>query len=176
MLLTPMPLAGAFVVDPASIADARGYFARLWQPDALAAHGLHTNLAQASLSHNRAAGTLRGMHYQRPPFAETKLIRCTRGALYDVLVDVRPGSSTYGSWFGVELTAENGRMVYAPEGLAHGYLTLADDTDVLYFLSAPYSAAHAAGIRWNDPRIGIEWPGGPRVISDRDAALPGLAP
>jgi dTDP-4-dehydrorhamnose 3,5-epimerase len=176
MQLTPTPLGGAFVVDARTHNDARGYFTQLWSAQTLAAHGLRTDLAQASLSHNRAAWTLRGMHYQRAPFEEAKLLRCVRGAIYDVLVDIRPQSSTYLRWFGLELSAESGRMLYVPEGVAHGYLTLVDDSDVLYFLSAPYSAEHAAGIRWNDPRIGIAWPAQPHVISDRDAAFPDLVP
>jgi len=174
MQVTPTPLSGAFVVDAATHDDARGYFTRLWSAQDLAAHGLQMDLAQASLSHNRTAWTLRGMHYQRAPFEEAKLLRCVRGAIYDVLVDIRPRSSSYLRWFGLELTAESGRMLYVPEGVAHGYLTLVDQSDVLYFISAPYSAEHAAGVRWNDPRIGIVWPAEPRVISDRDAAFPDL--
>lgn len=176
MQLTPTPLSGAFVVDAGSHDDARGYFTRLWSREALGVHGLRTDLAQASLSHNRVAWTLRGMHYQRAPFEEAKLLRCVRGAIYDVVVDIRPQSSTYLRWFGIELSADSSRMLYVPEGVAHGYLTLVDVSDVLYFISAPYSAEHAAGVRWNDPRIGIVWPAEPRVISDRDAAFPDLTP
>ena len=176
MRLLSTALAGAYLVEAHTVEDMRGYFARLWSADDLGDRSLDTALAQASLSHNRLAGTLRGLHYQRAPFAESKLIRCVRGAVYDVIVDLRPDRPSFRNWFGVELSAENGRMLYVPPGVAHGYITLFDDSDVLYFLSAPYRADHAAGVRWNDPSIGITWPQPPRVISERDAAFPDYAP
>lgn len=176
MRLLPTPLDGAYLVEAHTVEDVRGYFARLWSADDLRDRNLDTALAQASLSHNAVAGTLRGMHYQRTPFGECKLIRCVRGAVYDVIVDLRADRPSFRTWYAVELSADNGRMLYVPEGIAHGYITLVDDSDVLYFLSAPYRADYAAGVRWNDPGFGIAWPRPPRVISERDAAFPDYAP
>lgn len=133
-------------------------------------------VAQCNVSRNRRAHTLRGMHYQLPPHEEAKLVRCTAGAIWDVIVDLRPGSATWLRWTGAELSAENGSALYVPEGFAHGFLTLRDDTEVFYQMSAFYEPGAARGLRWNDPRIGIAWPAEPAVISERDAAYPDFSP
>jgi len=169
---TPTPLAGAFVVSAERMADERGHFARLYCRDEFARHGLDPALAQSSVSWNRDSGTLRGMHYQAAPHAEAKLVRCTRGALFDVIVDLRPESGTRGSWFGMELAAGGDDMLYVPEGFAHGFLTLAADTEVHYQISVPYHPAASRGFRWDDPEVGISWPAQPAVISARDRELP----
>ena len=156
------------MIEPERHGDERGYFARTWCAREFADHGLEAGLAQCSLSFNHRRGTLRGLHYQAPPFAEVKLVRCTRGALFDVGVDVRPDSATFRKWVGVELTPENGRALYIPRGFAHGFLTLADATEVAYQISAEYSPAHGRGIRWNDPLLGIAWPGAVEMIAARD--------
>ena len=166
-------LPGVLLIDCDVFRDDRGAFVRAWMPEEFAARGLETRLAQASLATNITRGTLRGMHYQTAPFEEVKLIRAARGAVYDVAVDLRPDSPTFREWIGVELTSENHRMLYVPHGCAHGYQTLTDDAAVFYFVSAPYSPAHQAGVRWDDPAFGIQWPlGRPTVINDRDARFP----
>lgn len=169
-------IAGVVVVELEEHVDERGSFARTWCRDEMAAAGLTAELAQCSLSRNRRAGTLRGLHYQRTPHEEAKLVRCTRGRIFDVAVDLRPGSSTRGQWIGVELGHENGRALYVPEGCAHGFQTLVDDSDVSYMISVPYAPEASAGIRWDDPDLAIEWPdAADRTISPRDLALPGYA-
>lgn len=172
MKFTPTPLAGAFVVSAERLADERGHFARLYCRDEFARHGLDPSLAQCSVSWNRTTGTLRGMHYQAAPHAEAKLVRCTRGALFDVIVDLRPDSGTRGRWFGIELAAAGDDMLYVPEGFAHGFLTLAADTEVHYQISVPYHPPASRGFRWDDPEVGIAWPARPEVISPRDRELP----
>jgi dTDP-4-dehydrorhamnose 3,5-epimerase len=170
---SPTTLAGVFVVDCDVFPDERGAFTRAWQPDAFAALGLETHIAQASLSSNHRRGTIRGLHYQSAPFEEVKVIRAVRGGIHDITVDLRPDSPTYLQWIGVDLTADNRRMVYVPKGCAHGYQTLTDDAEVFYFVSAPYSPDHQKGIRWNDPAIGVQWPlGAPTSISERDRGFP----
>ena len=175
MKLHETPLPGAFVIDVEPLGDERGFFARLWSAEVFAARQLVTQLDHVSVSFNNRAGTLRGMHYQAPPFAETKLVRCIRGAIFDVAVDLRPHSSAYRKWTGVELTADNRRALYIPAGCAHGFLTLTPDAEVLYMIDAPYSAAHGRGVRWNDPAFGIRWPGPVEMINDRDAGYPDFA-
>lgn len=173
MRLEPLELAGAFVVEVEPHIDERGLFARTWSADEFAERGLVTEWAQASTSHNRVAGTLRGLHYQADPHAEVKLVRCSSGAAYDVVVDLRADSPTYRRWAAVELTAENRRGVYIPVGFAHGFQTLADDTELSYLTSARYRPELARGVRWDDPALGVEWPACERrVISERDRALP----
>jgi dTDP-4-dehydrorhamnose 3,5-epimerase len=167
----PTEIAGAFVVELDLAVDERGFFARQWCAQELAAHGLVPDLAQASLSFNRARGTLRGMHYSVAPHAETKLVTCVRGAVHDVLLDLRPGPG-YGRWFGTELSPVDRRMLYVPAGVAHGFLTLEDATEVQYFISEPYDAACARGVRHDDPAFAIRWPAPVVVISARDAAYP----
>jgi dTDP-4-dehydrorhamnose 3,5-epimerase len=169
MRFLPTPIAGVVVVETEPHSDERGHFARLHCPDEFARAGLGFAPAQTSLSHNRRAGTLRGMHYQAAPHAETKLVRAVRGRMLDVAVDVRPDSPTFRRWFAVELSHDNGRGLFIGEGLAHGFLTLEDDTDVLYQISPMFTPGHDRGFRWDDPAFGIEWPMAPRVISDRDA-------
>ncbi|HEY1514494.1 MAG TPA: dTDP-4-dehydrorhamnose 3,5-epimerase [Gaiellaceae bacterium] len=164
---------GVHVLELEPFADERGLFARVWAEEELAAHGLTAAVSQCSISRNTRAGTLRGMHFQHAPHAEAKLVRCTRGAIYDVALDLRAGSSTLGRWFGVELSAENGAGLFIPEGCAHGFQTLVDDTEVLYLISAPYAPQAAAGVRWDDPTFGIEWPpSDERTINERDRTYP----
>jgi dTDP-4-dehydrorhamnose 3,5-epimerase len=172
---TPTALAGAWLIDVEPAEDERGYFARTWCRREFAEHGIDCEFVQASVSYNRAAGTLRGMHFQRSPHDESKLIRCVRGALYDVIVDVRRDSGTYGHWFGVELSAENRRALFVPEGFAHGFVTLVDRTEVFYQISAYYTPGHAAGLRYDDPALAIEWPVEVKVIADKDREWPDFA-
>jgi dTDP-4-dehydrorhamnose 3,5-epimerase len=171
----PTAIPGVVVVRPERFADARGHFARTWDGDELAAHGLNPRVVQCSTSFNARAGTLRGMHYQAAPHAEAKLVRCTRGRVFDVALDLRPGSPTFRQWAGAELSAENGAALYVPEGCAHGFLTLEDASEVFYMISAPYAPEAARGARWDDPAFGIRWPAAPRVIHDRDAGYPDFA-
>jgi dTDP-4-dehydrorhamnose 3,5-epimerase len=168
-------LPGVFVITPQRVADDRGFFARTWCARELGEHGLKTSLAQCSISFNTSSGTLRGLHFQASPDAETKIVRVTAGAVFDVIVDLRTGSPTFKRWVGVELTAANRRMVYIPEGLAHGFVTLEDQTEVFYQISPAYVPEAARGVRWNDPAFGIEWPREPRVISNRDREFPDFA-
>lgn len=169
MRFTATAIPGAYVLDIEPHADDRGFFARTWCARELAARGLVSRLAQCSVSSNARAGTLRGMHYQAAPHEETKVVQCIRGAIYDVLVDLRRDCATFRRWVAVELTAENRRMLYVPAGVAHGFQTLADDTDVLYLISEFYAPEASRGVRWNDPAFGIAWPETPaRVMSDRD--------
>jgi dTDP-4-dehydrorhamnose 3,5-epimerase len=170
------PLPGLVILEQERHEDARGYFARTWCKDELAAQGLENALAQSSVSFNAKRGTLRGMHYQAPPFAEVKIVRCNRGAIFDVGVDLRPDSPTFRRWFGVQLTPENGRALYLARGFGHGFLTVADATEVHYEISAPFKPECARGFRWNDPFVGIAWPGAPEVIADRDRDYPNATP
>jgi dTDP-4-dehydrorhamnose 3,5-epimerase len=172
MRFTETPLAGAFVIDLEPIEDERGFFARTWSVQDFEHVGLDASLAQCNVAWNRVRGTLRGMHFQREPFAEVKIVRCTHGAILDVIVDIRPSSPTRCRWTSVELSADNHRMLYVPKGFAHGYITLCDDVEAHYHVSAPYSPAHASGFRWNDPAFGIAWPLMPTVISEKDRNWP----
>lgn len=165
-------IAGVALVEIAPHVDARGGFARLHCPEAFAAAGHPFEAVQTSLSRNPQAGTLRGLHYRTAPHAERKLVRCVRGRIFDVALDLRPDSDTYRRWFGCELTAENARALFIPEGVAHGFLTLEPDTDVLYQISPAYDPGREAGVRWNDPAFAIAWPGAPVVIGERDASFP----
>jgi dTDP-4-dehydrorhamnose 3,5-epimerase len=169
---TETVLAGAFVVDPEPRADERGWFARTWCQREAVALGLNPRVVQCSVSVNRRRGTLRGLHYQAAPWAEVKLVRCTRGAIHDVIVDLRPYSPTYMQHVAVALSADNHRALYVPEGFAHGFQTLVDDTEVVYQMSEFYAPEHGRGIRWNDPAFGIRWPEPSPILSPRDAALP----
>ena len=176
MIFAETGLQGAFTIDPELLADERGCFARVWDGEELAKHGLDTRISQSSIAYNHDAGTLRGLHFQLPPFAETKLVRCTRGAIWDVIVDLRPGSDTYLEWVAIELTAENRRTLYIPEQFAHGYQTLSDASEVWYQMSVPYAPDSARGLRWDDPTLAIEWPEVEHlVISERDRAWPDVA-
>jgi dTDP-4-dehydrorhamnose 3,5-epimerase len=166
------PLSGAYVIEPEPLGDERGLFARTWCERELAARGLETHIAQCSTSFNPKRGTLRGMHYQVEPFAETKLVRCTRGAIYDVVVDLRKGSPTLHGHFAIVLSADNRKTMYVPKGLAHGFQTLEDDSEVFYQISQFYSPEHARGVRWDDPAFAIRWPDAARTIADRDRSYP----
>jgi dTDP-4-dehydrorhamnose 3,5-epimerase len=174
MLFHTTPLAGAYLIEPQPIADERGFFARTWDFAEFAARGLDTNLAQTNLSYNRRAGTLRGLHFQFPPHSESKLVRCVRGRLYDVIVDLRPQSPTFLQWYGAELSEDNLRSLFVPKGFAHGFQTLTDETMVYYQMSDAYAPAAAGGLRWNDPAFAIEWPLHVSVIAARDASYPDL--
>ncbi len=172
MIFTPTGLAGVCIIDPERLEDERGYFARLWCREEFERRGLNPRLVQCSLSHNVKRGTLRGMHFQIPPFAEAKLVRCIRGAIFDVALDLRRESPSFGAWEGQVLSASNQRALHIPEGCAHGFITLEDDTDVMYQMSAPFSLDHARGVRYDDPAFGIRWPEPVRVIKERDARYP----
>jgi dTDP-4-dehydrorhamnose 3,5-epimerase len=175
MIFTETRLRGAYVVEPEPLEDERGFFARIWSADEFSAHGLNPKIVQCSTSLNKRKGTVRGMHYQVPPHEEAKLVRCTAGAVYDVIVDLRRDSPTWRQWFGIELTARNRVMVYIPEGFAHGFQTLADETEIFYQISAYYYPESTRGVRWNDPAFGIDWPLEVSVISERDRSLPLVA-
>lgn len=172
MIFHESRITGAWVIDIERVADERGFFAMTWLPHELRARGMNPELAQCNLAFNYRRGTLRGMHFQNAPHAQAKIIRATRGALLDVIVDLRPDSPTYKGWDAVELTADNRRMFYMPEGVAHGYLTLTDDVEAYYHASAPWTPRAEAGVRWNDPAFGVVWPFEPLVISDRDHQWP----
>jgi dTDP-4-dehydrorhamnose 3,5-epimerase len=172
MIFTEAPLSGAFVIRPERLEDERGFFARVFCEKEFAAHGLATRVAQCNLSSSRRRGTLRGMHYQRAPFAEAKLIRCTQGRIYDAIIDLRPGSPSFGRHFAIVLDPQERTLLYVPEGFAHGFLTLEDETEVSYQMSQVYSAEHATGVRWNDPAFGVPWPFEPTVMAERDRTYP----
>lgn len=169
MRFTPTQIEGVVIVDLDAVADERGSFARLHCPEEFAAAGHPFTPQQTSLSRNLKAGTLRGMHYESPPHEEAKLVRVTRGRIFDVAVDLRPASPTYRQWTGTELTADNGRALLIGKGMAHGFITLEDNTDVLYQIDRIFEPGHGRGVRWNDPAFGIAWPTLPAVISERDA-------
>ena len=168
MLFEPTSLPGALLIRLQRREDERGSFARSWCRDAFRTRGLNPNLTQCNISFNVRKGTLRGMHFQSAPHAEAKLVRCTRGAIYDVIVDLRPDSPTYKRWSAAELTPDNDLMLYVPEGFAHGFQTLRDGSEVFYQMSAPYARDSAAGVRWDDPAFGIDWPLPNPILSDRD--------
>ena len=175
MIFRETALPGVWVIEPEPQADERGFFARTWCAEEFEARGLTAGLAQCSVSWNRARGTVRGLHYQAAPHEEAKLVRCTRGAIHDVALDLRPGSPTRHRWIAVELTGDNRRMLFVPEGVAHGFQTLADDTEVFYQISRAYHPDAQRGVRWHDPALGITWPVREAIVSARDAALPLLA-
>jgi dTDP-4-dehydrorhamnose 3,5-epimerase len=172
LIFTETKLAGAFVIELERRSDQRGFFSRTFCQQEFEAHGLNPKVVQCNVSFNERKGTLRGMHYQAAPFAEAKLVRCTSGSIHDVIIDLRPASTTFMHYFAVELSAENRRMLYIPEDFAHGFQTLQDDTEVFYQMAQRYSAEHARGVRWNDPAFGIEWPEGERIIIERDQKYP----
>ena len=172
MIFTESALRGAFTIEMHRAQDERGFFARSFSAEEFAARGLPAEMPQSSVSYNLRKGTLRGLHYQVSPHGEDKLVRCTAGAIFDVIVDLRGGSPTQHRWFATELTADNRRALFVPKGFAHGFVTLRDDTEVLYMISTPYVPGAERGLRWNDPALAIEWPIEPMVMSARDAALP----
>lgn len=173
MKFTESRLAGAYLIEPEPELDVRGFFARAWSRSEFAARGLDPELSECAISFNHRRGTLRGLHYQVAPFEETKLVRCTAGTIYDVIVDLRTGSRTRGAWQAFEISAANRWLLYVPKGFAHGFQTLADNTEVLYQLTGRYAPSHARGIRWDDPALGVEWPPvSRRIMSSRDQQLP----
>ncbi len=172
MKFIPTPLQGAYIIELEPKQDERGSFARAWCRQELEAHGLVGAVAQCNLSCTEKSGTVRGLHYQLPPHEEVKCVRCIAGAVFDVAVDLRKDSPSFRRWFGLELTAENGKMLYVPRGCAHGYQTLLDKTEVFYLVSHPYSPEAERGVRWNDPAFGITWPLPVSRISKRDESFP----
>jgi len=165
-------LKGVYVIEIEKLKDHRGFFARTWCKKEFEEHNLVSRVRQANVSYNKKKGTLRGMHYQLSPYEETKLVRCTMGAIYDVIIDLRPVSPTYTQWIGVELTAENYKMLYVPENFAHGFITFEDNTEVAYQVSQFYTPGSERGIRWDDPAFQIDWPLEVQVISDKDKNWP----
>jgi dTDP-4-dehydrorhamnose 3,5-epimerase len=172
----PTELSGSYILEIEPVQDERGFFSRLWCRKQFQDFGLHSHFEQQSLSFNRKRGTLRGMHFQLAPHEEIKLIRCSRGAIWDVILDLRPGSSTFRRWLATELTADNYKMVYVPAGFAHGFQALTDDAEVLYQISEPYHPELARGVRWDDPAFRIEWPLPNPIISLRDREFPDFYP
>ncbi len=175
MIFTETKLKGAFILEVKKIEDERGFFGRSWCKKELEDHGLNANVVQANVSYNKVKGTLRGMHFQKPPYQETKLVRCTRGAIYDVIIDLRPDSPTYRQYIGVELTEDNYRMLFVPGDFAHGFITLQDKTEVTYQVTQYYTPGAEGGIRWNDPAFNIRWPIEPVVVSGKDQVHPDFA-
>lgn len=176
MLFTSTSLPGAYLVDLKRLEDERGFFARSWCAREATELGIDPNVVQCNVSFNKTKGTLRGMHLQLPPFAESKLVRATRGAIYDVIIDLRPTSSTFKQWLGVELTADNRRALFVPKGFAHGFQILEENTEIFYQMSAYYSPEHSRGVRWNDPAFGIQWPLEVTEMSPKDRVLPDFDP
>lgn len=172
MKFTQTKLPGVVVVDLERRSDDRGFFARQWCAEEMVRAGLNPSLSQLNTARSSAAGTLRGIHYQKAPHGEVKLVRCTRGAVFDVAVDLRPGSATFRQWFGIELDADQGRALYIPEGCGHGYITLTEDADLAYQASVPYAPSSATGVRFDDPAFGIDWPVPVKVISAQDRNWP----
>ncbi len=171
MIFTELSLAGAFLIEPEPHRDERGFFARSWCRQAFASQGLNSELVQCNISFNRHKGLIRGMHYQIAPHAEIKLVRCTQGAIYDVIVDLRSHSPSFKQWIALELTQENHQMLYIPEGFAHGFQTLTEQSEVFYQMSSDYHPESARGLRWNDPAVGIVWPLSDPLLSERDRAI-----
>ena len=172
MTFRETPLKGVWLVELEKRGDERGFFARQFCTEEFKAHGLDFSLVQANTSQSARRGTLRGMHFQVGSAAETKLVRCVRGSVWDCVLDLRPDSESFGAWFGAELSEENRTMMIVPKGCAHGFLTLVDDSEVLYLVDSPYSPKQERGVRWNDPRFQIDWPFSPEVLSERDSQHP----
>jgi dTDP-4-dehydrorhamnose 3,5-epimerase len=172
MIFRKVKLQGAFVLELEKFEDERGFFAQSWSDAELSAHGLEAPLAARAISFNKNKGTLRGMHYQASPHGQVKIVRCTRGSVYDVIIDLRAGSPSFRAWIGIELSAENRLMLYVPKDFAHGFQTLVDASEISYHMSHGYSPESARGVRWDDPAFGIEWPPGERTIIARDREYP----
>jgi dTDP-4-dehydrorhamnose 3,5-epimerase len=170
------PLDGAYIIEIEAIEDERGSFARSWCQKEFVEHGLNSRIVQCNISFNKKRGTLRGMHFQVEPFAEAKLVRCTRGAIYDVIINLRENSNSLKKWFAVELNESNQRMLYIPKGFAHGFQTLEDNTEVFYQMSEFYYPEYSRGLRWDDPFFSIKWPDGERIISKKDQEYPDFVP
>jgi dTDP-4-dehydrorhamnose 3,5-epimerase len=175
VIFTATILKGAFLIEPERREDERGFFARIWCRQEFEEHGIDFSVVQCNVSYNKRKGTLRGMHYQLPPHEEAKFVLCTRGSIYDVIIDLRRSSSTFGQHLAVSLTAQNRRALYIPKGFAHGFQTLGDETEVLYLMSEFYVPGSARGVRWNDSAFGIKWPADERIISERDQNYPDFA-
>lgn len=176
MRFLPTPLLGAYLIELELKEDERGFFARSYCHEEFVEHGLNSDFVQCNISYNKTKGTLRGMHFQKAPHEEVKVVRCTQGAIFDVIIDIRPKSATFRHWHGVELTSSNRLAYYVPGGFAHGFLTLEGECEVLYQMSTSYSPDAASGVRWNDPAFGIPWPEQVRMISERDSAYPDFVP
>jgi dTDP-4-dehydrorhamnose 3,5-epimerase len=179
VIFTETPVPGAWLIEPERLSDERGHFARVFSAHEFTERSLDATIAECSTSFNRRAGTLRGLHYQAEPHAEAKLVRCTRGAIYDVALDLRPDSPDHLRWYAAELSEDNGCVLFVPRGCAHGFQTLRDDTEIYYQISVPYEPAAARGVRWDDPAFAIDWPEPPahgRTIAPRDATYPDHAP
>jgi dTDP-4-dehydrorhamnose 3,5-epimerase len=172
MIFTETKLKGAFEIEIKKLEDERGFFGRSWCANEMKEHGLNTNICQSNTSFSKKKGTLRGMHFQHDPYQETKLIRCTRGSIMDVIIDLRPSSPTFKQWIAVELTQDNYKMLYVPEDFAHGFITLEDNCEVTYLVTQFYTPGAEGGIRWNDPAFNIDWPIEPTVLSEKDANHP----
>jgi dTDP-4-dehydrorhamnose 3,5-epimerase len=172
MQFRPLEIPGVFAIEADRLPDERGFFANIWSPDQVRTHGLNPGLTDMSVSYNAKAGTLRGLHFQVAPHEETKLVRCTRGAIFDVAVDLRPSSPTYKRYVTMQLTDDNYTALYIPEGCAHGFLTLADRSEVLYLITHTYAPEYARGYRWDDPAFGVSWPATPSCMSERDRNYP----
>ncbi len=172
MIFTETELSGSYILEINKLEDPRGFFARTWCKREFEEHGLNTNLSQCNMSFTEKKGTFRGMHYQAAPHGEAKLVRCTSGTIYDVIIDLRPDSQTYKKWFGIELSQKNTKMLYVPEDFAHGFLTLEDKTEVFYQMSEFYYPESARGLRWNDPAFSISLPSDISAIAERDATYP----
>jgi dTDP-4-dehydrorhamnose 3,5-epimerase len=172
MIFKQTKLRGAYIIKLEPTRDGRGFFARSFCKQEFEEHGLISSIVQCNVSFNKKKGTLRGMHYQVKPHEEVKLVRCTKGAIYDVIIDLRPDSETFKDWFAVELTADNRLMLYVPKGFAHGFQTQEDDSEVFYQMSAFYHPECARGVRWDDPTFGVEWPQAPALIGERDGSFP----
>ena len=172
MIFTETRLKGAYIIDTKKIGDDRGFFGRIWCQKEYEMYDLKTHIVQSNIGVSRQKGTLRGLHFQKPPYQEVKIVRCSRGAIFDVIVDLRPNSPTYKQWFGVELNEENTRMIYVPEGFAQGYQTLVDDTEMYYHTTNFYAPEAAFGVRFDDPAFQIEWPLPITIISDNDRKWP----
>jgi dTDP-4-dehydrorhamnose 3,5-epimerase len=172
MIFTETKLKGAYIIEINKIGDKRGFFGRQWCHDEMAEMGLKTKIAQVNTSLNKERGTLRGLHYQKFPYQETKLIRCIRGKIFDVIIDLRPDSATFKQWFGLELSQDNYKMLYSPDNFAHGFITLEDNTEILYLVSQFYHPEAEAGLRWDDPKFSIQWLGNIKVISEKDKNRP----
>lgn len=172
MIFNKTTLMDAFIIEPKKIKDERGFFARVWCKKEIYSNGMIPELVQANIGYNKKRGTLRGLHFQISPHEEVKILRCTRGAIFDVIVDLRKDSPTYTRWEGFELTEDNHRMVYVPKGFAQGYITLADNTEIYYQTSEYFAPAHARGLRFDDPAINIRWPIEIKIISDNDRSWP----
>jgi len=172
MIFTETKLKGVFLIEPERHEDERGFFARSWSPREFEAHGLDSRIVESNISFNKKRGTVRGMHYQAAPYGQAKLVRCTAGAIFDCVIDLRPSSATFRQWLGVELTARNRLMVHVPVGFAHGFQTLENETEVFYEMSHAYVPGSSMGVRWDDPVFGIQWPLEVSVVNDRDRHYP----